>query len=210
MICMSCHNWWTTSDCLLWLCSFDLLFLFWAPKGVTYRAFAGGCCKWKFSNHSVSFVNWVKWCVRLCVPNLTPESKYTFDKHMFLEAVWNSQATHSNLRLYSSSNESFCSCYPFWFSLHVLFKLLLVFIFSKQTFLRHLHLIHGILQRSSLFFSTLQCGAIANPNHNNTKQFWAFFKRIPTYSKFNSLLSTLTPLPWCPDHFKFLMFWKRL
>lgn len=38
-------------------------FLLWAPKGVTYRAFAGGCYKWKFSNHSISFVTWAKWCV---------------------------------------------------------------------------------------------------------------------------------------------------
>lgn len=49
--------------------SFDLFFFFlpffslWAPKGVTYRAFAGGCYKWKFSNHSISFVTWAKWCV---------------------------------------------------------------------------------------------------------------------------------------------------
>ena len=42
----------------------SLTFCFlWAPKGVTYGAFAGGCYKWKFSVHSISFVNWEKWCV---------------------------------------------------------------------------------------------------------------------------------------------------
>lgn len=36
----------------------------WVPRGVTCRSFAGGCCKWKFSAHSVSFVSWEKW--RVC------------------------------------------------------------------------------------------------------------------------------------------------
>lgn len=42
---------------------FPSFFSLWAPKGVTYRAFVGGCYKWKFSNHSISFVTWAKWCV---------------------------------------------------------------------------------------------------------------------------------------------------
>lgn len=46
-----------------WSCFSSSFFSLWAPKGVTYRAFAGGCYKWKFSNHSISFVTWEKWCV---------------------------------------------------------------------------------------------------------------------------------------------------
>lgn len=45
------------------LCSAFSPFVPWVPKGVTYRSFAGGCYKWKFSAHSISFVSWEKWCV---------------------------------------------------------------------------------------------------------------------------------------------------
>lgn len=59
---------WFNEMCSTLASSFDLFFPFLffslrAPKGVTYRAFAGGCYKWKFSNYSISFVTWVKWCV---------------------------------------------------------------------------------------------------------------------------------------------------
>lgn len=61
------------AECSMWcsprllisvrLCSAFSPFVPWVPKGVTYRSFAGGCYKWKFSAHSISFVSWEKWCV---------------------------------------------------------------------------------------------------------------------------------------------------
>lgn len=53
-------------------------FLSWAPKGVTYRAFAGGCYKWKFTWSSVRFVNRAWWFV---FPNW--ETKKTKDKCLY-------------------------------------------------------------------------------------------------------------------------------
>lgn len=63
-------------------CIFLDWFLSWAPKGVTYRAFAGGCYKWKFTLSSVSFVNRAWWFV---FPNW--ETKKTKDKCLYFAFI---------------------------------------------------------------------------------------------------------------------------